>query len=601
MEKGDLDNLISNREICSVAKPGRYIGREINMVVKPEPVKLSVALAFPDTYEIGMSHVGMKILYDLLNRLPGVRAERVFAPWPDMGALMQRKNIPLYSLESRLPVASFDLLGISLQHELNYTNVLYLLDLAGIPLHSWERDERFPLVAGGGPCVFNPEPVASFFDFFFLGEAEEGLLEVVDVLVATKGQKKEDILAQLAQIEGVYVPSFFPPQLLGEKSQKSDFPTMVRKRWIRDLDTAPYPTTMVVPYVSIVHDRIPIEISRGCTRGCRFCQAGMIYRPRRERSPEKIRDLAMSLVHNTGYEEVSLVSLSSTDYSQIEALIRDLSFALLPLRVNISLPSLRMDAFSVELARNLQRVRKSGLTFAPEAGTERLRRVINKNLTDQEIFLTVEKVFSSGWQDVKLYFMIGLPEEREDDVNGIVKLVREILAMGKKSRKQNTVHLSIAAFIPKPHTPFQWVPQERKESLEEKMKVLSAQLRNLGKRVRFNWSSFETSSIEALLAKGDRRLSKVIERVYRSGGIMEGWTEFFSFERWRMALEEEGLSLDEYIYREFSASTSFPWDFISCGVSKEFLWNEYEKAKREQSTPFCRHGVDCAQCGVCSA
>lgn len=599
MEESDLDNLISNREICSVAKPGRYIGREINMVVKPEPVKLSVVLAFPDTYEIGMSHVGMRILYHLLNILPGVRAERVFAPWPDMGELMRRKSIPLYSLESKLPVASFDLLGISLQHELNYTNVLYLLDLAGIPLYSWERDERFPLVVGGGPCVFNPEPVAPFFDFFFLGEAEEGLLEIVDVLIATKGQKKEDILAQLAAIEGVYVPSFFPPQFLGEKSQKNHFPKMVRRRWIKDLDTAPYPTTMVVPYVSIVHDRIPVEISRGCTRGCRFCQAGMIYRPRRERSPERIRDLVMSLVQNTGYEEVSLVSLSSADYGQIETLIRDLSLMLLPLRVNISLPSLRMDTFSVELARNLQRVRKSGLTFAPEAGTERLRRVINKNLTDQEIFLTVEQVFSSGWQDVKLYFMIGLPEEREEDVSGIVRLVREILAMGKKIRKQSTVHLSIAAFIPKPHTPFQWVPQERKESLEEKMKVLSAQLRNLGKRVRFNWSSFETSSIEALLARGDRRLGEVIERVYRSGGIMEGWTEFFSFERWRMALEEEGLSLDEYIYREFPVFTSFPWDFISCGVSKEFLWNEYEKAKNEQLTPFCQHGVDCSQCGVC--
>jgi len=582
----DLGGIINNSAILSVHKPGRYVGREPNIIIKEGLVDFTIALAFPDVYEVGMSHVGLKILYHLLNTLPGVQAERVFVPWPDMGKLMRQRGIPLYSLERKLPVVSFDLLGISLQHELNYTNVLYLLDLAGIPFYSEERGDNFPLIVGGGPCAFNPEPLAPFFDFFFIGEAEEGFPEIVRVLREVKGEPKENILRLLSHLEGVYVPAFRKP---------------VKKRWVQNLDAVLYPSTMVVPYVSIIHDRIPIEISRGCTRGCRFCQAGIIYRPRRERSPQKIVELAQSLVDTTGYEEVSLVSLSSTDYSSIDSLLRALSLLFGPRKVNISLPSLRMDAFSVEIAKELQKVRKSGLTFAPEAGNERLRAVINKHLKDEEILSTVEKAFTSGWEDLKLYFMIGLPEERDTDVGDIARLVAEILRVGKACRgKKVDIHLSIAAFIPKPHTPFQWVAQERRECLNEKMKLLTSRLRTLGKSVRFHWSCFEMSAIEALLARGDARLAKVIERVYRRDGFMEGWSEFFDGRRWEEALQEEGLSLDEYVYKPGSFEEPFPWDWIDCGVRKELLWREYEKARRGEFTPSCWNGFECSQCGVCS-
>lgn len=593
----DLEKTLSRQEMLSISKPARYIGREWNISLKKEEdVEISVALAFPDLYEIGMSHLGLKILYYILNSLPGVRAERAFAPWPDMGKMMKEKNIPLYSLENKIPLRNFDAVGISLQHELNYTNVLYLLDLAGIPLRSEERGEEFPLILGGGPCAFNPEPVSPFFDVFLLGEGEEAIVEIVEILRVMKGEKRSDVLSELAKIEGCYVPLLYSVSYHPDGKIKNISPSrVVRKRWVKNLDGAPYPQKIIVPYLNIVHDRIPLEIARGCTRGCRFCQAGMIYRPHRERSPEKVIELAEKLVKSTGYEEVSLLSLSSTDYSAIEYLVRDLSFRLKESKVNVSLPSLRMDAFSVEVAQSLQEVRRSGLTFAPEAGSERLRRVINKGLTDEDIFQTVEKTFSSGWREVKLYFMIGLPGEREEDIRDIANLVKEILGRGKKKG----VHLGISAFIPKSHTPFQWTKQEEIKSLEEKMAILHSLLRPLGRRVRYNWSDFEVNLVEGALSRGDRRISSVIERVYRKGGVMDNWREFFSLRRWQEGFEEEGLDLNFYTHRERDREEIFPWEHLSPGVSKDFLWKEYQLSQEEKITPPCQEGKNCYNCGVC--
>ena len=604
----DQENFFKN-ELLKITKPARYIGEEWNILIKnPSQTTCSVVLGFPDIYEIGMSHLGLKILYQILNDLPGVRAERAFVPWPDLGKLMKEKSIPLFSLENKIPVRSFDIVGLSLQTEMNFTNILYFLDLSQIPFRSSERGDDFPIIIGGGASTCNPEPISDFFDAFLIGEGEEALVEIVQIVSAMKGQRKGDILSELANVAGVYVPSFYQVDY-SENGVVSNIQTMgkrafpqIQRRWLEDLDRASYPETIPVPYISIVHDRIPLEISRGCTRGCRFCQAGMIYRPQRERSPENIVRLAEKLVASTGYEEISLLSLSSTDHSRIEEIISSLTRQFEAKNVNISLPSIRMDTFSVQIAQNLKRVRKSGLTFAPEAGTDRLRRIINKGLTDQEIFSTLEKVFEGGWDDVKLYFMFGLPDEKESDLVGISQLVNEGLQMGKKIRgKKVSIHLSVSAFVPKPHTPFQWMGQNSLEEFEEKIQRIKAGFFRDRRMIRMNWSDFRESALEAVLARGDRRLSTVIEKAYQLGQIMDGWREFFSFERWKQAFEEAGLDYRFYSERWLDPKEILPWDHISSGVKKEYLLKEWEKSHRQEVTPRCVHFQECMGCGVCSS
>lgn len=600
-----LDHLWKNKEFLTVRKPGQYLGREWNITVKTgQNDAPALVLAFPDIYEIGMSYVGLHILYQIFNSFTGFRAERTFLPWPDMAEVLKRKGIPLFSWETKTPVREFDVLGITLQHELSYTNVLYILELAGIPFRSQERGEGFPLVLGGGPCMANPEPVADFFDCFFIGEVEEAAAELVHIWKEMRGSNKESLLKEMSRVKGVYVPSLYPlpcstSRIGSTSSANQSLPPVVEKRWVKDLDRTPYPEKMIVPFVSIVHDRASVEIARGCPRGCRFCQAGMIYRPHRERSSQTVVNIAEKLIQNTGYNEVSLLSLSSTDHSQIQALVQDLTAKMRPYRVNVSLPSLRMDTFSLNVARSLQTVRKSGLTFAPEAGTERMRRIINKGLTDADIFQTLETAFSLGWREVKLYFMIGLPQEREEDIRGIARLVLEGIKVGRKAGKAfDSLHVSASAFVPKPQTPFQWVAQEKPEVLKDKVGLLRSLLKR-DRGVRFHWSDFETNLVEAALARGDRKLSKVIERVYQGGGFMQSWREFFSFARWEEAFTEEGLSLGSYAQQPLSISQVLPWGHISFGVSPDFLWEEYQKATREELTLPCRPETNCKKCGVC--
>ncbi|NLJ48702.1 MAG: TIGR03960 family B12-binding radical SAM protein [Candidatus Atribacteria bacterium] len=602
----DEANFFKN-DLLKITKPARYIGKEWNILIKnPFETTCSIVLGFPDIYEIGMSHLGLKILYQILNNLPGVRAERAFVPWPDLGKLMKEKNIPLFSLENKIPVRSFDMVGLSLQTEMNYTNILYFLELSQIPFRSSERGDDFPIIIGGGSSTCNPEPISDFFDAFLIGEGEEAIVEIIQIVSAMKGQKKEDILSELAGIVGVYIPSFYQVDYAKDgvvsnlQTKNKRTVPQVQRRWLQDLDRAPYPEKIIVPYISIVHDRIPLEISRGCTRGCRFCQAGMIYRPQRERSPENIVQLSEKLVAATGYEEISLLSLSSTDHSQIEKIIAHLSQKFEAKNVSISLPSIRMDTFSVQIAQNLKRVRKSGLTFAPEAGTDRLRRIINKGLTDQEILSTLEKTFEGGWDDVKLYFMFGLPDEKESDLVGISQLVNEGLQIGKKIRgKSVSIHLNLSAFVPKPHTPFQWMGQNNLEEFEEKIHKIKAGFSKNRRLIRMNWSDFKESTLEAALARGDRRVSRVIEKAYYLGQIMDGWREFFSFERWLKAFEDAGIDYHFYSERWRNPNEMLPWDHISSGVKKEFLLKEWEKSLRQEVTPRCIQFQHCEGCGVC--
>lgn len=595
--------------LARVAKPARYTGREWNSVRKDHrEVDATFALAFPDVYEVGMSHLGLKILHHILSRRPDTAAERVYAPWPDMEAELRAAAIPLHTLESFRPVRDFDVVGFTLQYELSYTNILNMLDLAGIPLLAAERGEGDPVVIAGGPCAFNAEPLADFIDFFVLGESEEAVDDVADAVVAWKRAGRpggrRGLLERAAAIAGVYVPAFYEASYNADGTLAAVTPNseaaapVVTKRVVKDLEQAPYPTRPVVPYLEIVHDRIMLELFRGCTRGCRFCQAGVLYRPVRERRPETLVRLAQELVDSTGYNEISLTSLSSADYSCLKDTVGLLIDRFKDQGVSVSLPSLRIDSFSIELAQEVQKVRKSGLTFAPEAGTQRLRDVINKGVSEQDLEEAVGAAFRAGWSGVKLYFMIGLPTETDEDIRGIAALTHKVsdIYRAVKGKRGAKVSVSVSSFVPKPHTPFQWYGQDGMAELERKQQLLKSLFRD--RSISLSWHDAKVSYLEAVFARGDRRLGPVVTAAWRRGAKFDGWSEYFKFDIWREAFAETGVDPDFYARRERPADETLPWDHLSAGVDKAFLRREYEQALSASPTADCRRG-DCHACGVC--
>jgi radical SAM family uncharacterized protein len=590
-----------------VEKPVRYIGQEINMTVKdPDCVCIRYAFAFPDVYEIGMSHLGLRILYQLINVRPDAYCERVFAPWSDMEALMRAHEVPLCTLETGTPLSDFDFIGFTLQYELSYTNVLNMLDLGEIPLYSSQRDDTHPFVMAGGPCTANPEPLADFVDLFVIGEGEETLPEVLDLYRDWKqrGAARMDFLRDVSRIEGVYVPAFYTVAYhedgtLAAITPRGDAPARIRKRIVTDLSTAFYPEEMLVPYMDIVHNRVVLEVMRGCIRGCRFCQAGFIYRPARERELTRLCDLAAHLIDATGYEEMSLSSLSTSDYRELAQLVSRLESEQGARGVSLALPSLRVDSFSQDYLSTHPRARKTGLTFAPEAGTQRLRDVINKNITEDDIFAGARAAFAAGWTRVKLYFMLGLPTEALEDVDAIAGLVRCIRQCyqemaDKKDRKKLNIAVATSSFVPKPFTPFQWVGQATVDSLRDKQQRLKELLRIPG--VAYRWHDVHTSRLEAVFARGDRRLGQVLRLAWQCGCKLDGWAEHFHYDRWMQAFADAGLDPDFYAARERTETEVLPWAHIDMGVDTAFLWREYRRALAGKTTPDCRSA--CAGCGV---
>ena len=609
------DSLALSRDVLmQIEKPARYIGHEYNSVIKDlSEVDVRFAMCFPDVYEIGMSHLGIQILYDMFNQMEGVWCERVYSPWLDLDAIMRRDNIPLFALESQDPIKDFDFLGITIQYEMCYTNILQVLDLAQIPLLSKDRTNEHPIVIGGGPCTYNPEPIADFFDLFYIGEGETRYAELIALYRKHKknGFVREEFLREAAKIPGMYIPSLYEVTYHEDGTIKAftpkyeDVPATVLKEVEMDLTNTYYPMKPVVPYVKITQDRVVLEIQRGCIRGCRFCQAGQLYRPVRERKVEKLKEYAIEMLNNTGHEELTLSSLSSSDYSKLPELIDYLIEECNQRHVNISLPSLRIDAFSLDVMSKVQDVKKSSLTFAPEAGSQRLRNVINKGLTEEVILKGSHLAFEGGWTRVKLYFMLGQPTETEEDIRGIAELCNKIAAeffdtVPKDKRVNGRVQIvaSTSFFVPKPFTPFQWAPQCTKEEFVEKAyftrKCISEQLNQ--KSIKYNWHEADASVMEGVLARGDRRLAEVILKVYQKGCFYDAWSEYYKHQTWIDTIQECGLTPEFYTSRPRDLDEIFPWDFIDAGVTKEFLKREWLKAQAETISENCK--LKCQGCGA---
>lgn len=594
------------RILPRVQKPARYVGGEYNEIKKVlEKVKVRVALCFPDTYEIGMSNLGIKILYGIINKMDDVWCERVFAPWGDMEEELRKADMPLYAMESGDSIADFDMIGSSLGYEMAYTNVLNMLDMAGIPIYSKDRTALNPIVFAGGTCALNPEPLADFIDLFVLGEGEDIDREVIELYKKAKDKTwtKEQFLTEAARIEGVYVPSMYDTEYNSDGTIKSftatgGAPEMVRKRIVRDMDSVYFPETSIVPTTEVVHDRVVLEVFRGCVRGCRFCQAGFVYRPVRSKTPEKLKGQGIEALKNSGYQEITLSSLSTSDYRPLGQLCDGLLDWCEPRNIGLSLPSLRADNFSMGLMERVQKVRKSGLTFAPEAGSQRLRDVINKNVTEEELLESLKVAFQGGWNAVKLYFMLGLPTETDEDVLAIAELAVKVLRLWKEyaSNKNRGVKITVSTscFVPKPHTPFQWEAQNTREEYMRKVELLRSNMRV--RAITYNWHEPDMSFIEAVLSRGDKRLGKVLEEVWRQGGRLDSWSEFFSMERWMRAFETYGIDPDYYAVRERDFSEILPWDFVDVGVRRSFLQKERDRALAAELSPDCRS--QCTGCGA---
>ena len=604
---------LSDEILLKISQPARYIGGEVNMVKKdPSKVAVRFAMCFPDVYEIGMSHLGIQILYDMFNRRDDVYCERVYSPWMDLDPIMREQKIPLFAVESQDPIKKFDFLGITIQYEMCYTNILQVLELSQIPLHAEDRTEEDPIVIGGGPCTYNPEPIAPFFDLFYMGEGEVVYFDLIDRYkeIKARGGSRKEFLEQAAQIPGIYVPGFYDVTYKEDGTIEAmtpnnpHAPQTVSKQLVMDMSDTWYPEKPVVPYLRATQDRVVLEIMRGCIRGCRFCQAGMVYRPVRERSLEELKRLARTMLKSTGHEEISLSSLSSSDYTKLEGIVNFLIDEFDGKGVNVSLPSLRIDAFSLDVMSKVQDVKKSSLTFAPEAGSQRLRNVINKGLTEENILNGSAEAFKGGWNRVKLYFMLGLPTETVEDMQGIAELSEKVAEVYydtvPKEQRHGKVQVtaSTSFFVPKPFTPFQWAPMCTKEQFLERASIVNHRMKEMlnKKSLRYNWHEADVTVLEGVLARGDRKVAAVIEEAYRNGDIYDSWSEYFNNDIWMKAFETCGVDIDFYTTRERSLDEVFPWDFIDAGVTKDFLKREWANAQAETVTPNCR--MRCSGCGV---